>query len=143
MAGDLVPDRGKGVLKNGANAGPGPPIGAKYLKSAMKRFARENPDMVNKAAELIWRTAAGETVDRFVTGDGQIVNVPPSIGDSLKAAALARDTVDTKPAPMPEIAPKTQVVVFEEVENYDTPWPDKVQKALETPILTPEEELES
>jgi len=145
MAGELVPSKKNGVLKYGNDGGNGPKIGAKYFKPALRRYIQEHPELVDEIAANLIDGAAGRKKVKIATDAGMVeIDIP--YRDQLKAAEIARNTLEGTP-PQAQVnvntGPRTQVVVFEEVENYDTPWPDKVQKALETPILTPEEELES
>jgi len=118
-----------GELKNGADAGPGPAKGAVYLKSALKKYAREHPLKVKAIVLKIFQAATDEEYAK----------------DRLAAATFIRDTIDGRPQPEIHIdsGPKVQVYVVEDYESLNgTDFPESVMKMLEEKPRTIDVELE-
>lgn len=78
----------------------GPDIGQKYLKSTLKRLAREHPEKLEQACLRLMEDMAGETeVEHVFNHQGEIVTHKNRIGpaDRQRALSLWGDRVDGKP----------------------------------------------
>ncbi len=110
-------------------------LGTKYVTSALKRIARERPQLLDRAAHKLFLDAAGDsTVERafMVDGEAKKYHLEISPDDRHRALALIRDTLQGKPQQELRVegAALTNVIVLRAGIDEEPDMPDSVKEIL-------------